>query len=37
VEAKKPSTEEAKMASLQSAVESLTLEIKQMRTQQANR
>jgi uncharacterized membrane protein YcaP (DUF421 family) len=35
VEAKKPSTEEAELASLQSAVESLTLEIKQMRAQLA--
>jgi len=37
VEAKKPSTEEAELASLQSAVESLTLEIKQMRAQLAGR
>ena len=35
VEAKKPSTEETELASLQSAVESLTLEIKQMRAQLA--
>ena len=37
VEAKKPSTEDTEMASLQSAVESLTLEIKQMRAQLAIR
>ena len=37
VEAKKPSTEETELASLQSAVESLTLEIQQMRAQLASR
>lgn len=37
VEAKKPSAEETELASLQSAVESLTLEIKQMRAQLAGR
>lgn len=37
VEPKKPSTEETEIASLQSAVESLTLEIKQMRAQLASR
>ncbi|HKO18508.1 MAG TPA: YetF domain-containing protein [Acidobacteriaceae bacterium] len=36
VEAKKPSTEETELASLQSAVEALTLEIKQMRAQLAS-
>ena len=37
VEPKKPSAEETELASLQSAVESLTLEIKQMRAQLSSR